>query len=68
MCGAGDVLVMATHGRGHEGWPLGSVAGMLVRAAPVPVLLVRTAKPRELDLELQPVALPGPELLTEIGV
>jgi nucleotide-binding universal stress UspA family protein len=68
MCAPGDVIVLATHGAGHEGWPLGSVAGMLVRAAPVPVLLVRTAKPRELDLLPLPATPPGPELLTEIGV
>jgi nucleotide-binding universal stress UspA family protein len=67
MCAAGDVLVMATHGGGHEGWPIGSVAGMLVRAAPVPVLLVRTATPRELDLMPLATVPPRPELLTEIG-
>jgi nucleotide-binding universal stress UspA family protein len=67
MSAPGDVIVMATHGGGHEGWPLGSVAGMLVRAAPVPVLLVRTAQPRELDLMPLPPALTSAELLTEIG-
>lgn len=39
---AGDVIVMATHGRGGvRRWLLGSVAEEVVRHAPVPVLLVR---------------------------
>ena len=38
----GDVIVMATHGRGGlRRWLLGSVAEEVVRHAPVPVLLVR---------------------------
>ena len=67
MCAPGDVLVMATHGLGHETWPIGGVAGMLVRAAPVPVLLVRTAPPR--DLELAPVSPPlaGRATMTAVG-
>jgi nucleotide-binding universal stress UspA family protein len=41
----GDVLVMTSHGRGGIGrWLLGSVAEKLVRAAPAPVLLVRSAQ------------------------
>jgi nucleotide-binding universal stress UspA family protein len=39
---AGDLLVMASHGRtGISRWFLGSVAEDVVRHAPVPVLLVR---------------------------
>jgi nucleotide-binding universal stress UspA family protein len=39
----GDLVVMATHGRGGlSRWLLGSVAEDVVRQAPVPVLLVRT--------------------------
>jgi nucleotide-binding universal stress UspA family protein len=56
MCAPGDLIVMATHGRGNEGWPIGGVAGMLVRYAPVPLVLVRTAIPRGLDLMPVPVA------------
>lgn len=38
----GDVIVMASHGRGGlSRWLLGSVAEEVVRRAPVPVLLVR---------------------------
>ena len=38
----GDVIVMATHGRGGiRRWLLGSVAEEVVRHSPVPVLLVR---------------------------
>jgi nucleotide-binding universal stress UspA family protein len=38
----GDVIVMATHGRGGlRRWLLGSVAEEVVRRAPVPVLLIR---------------------------
>jgi nucleotide-binding universal stress UspA family protein len=38
----GDVIVMATHGRGGlRRWLLGSVAEEVVRHAPVPVLLIR---------------------------
>ena len=38
----GDVIVMATHGRGGMvRWFLGSVAEEVVRRSPVPVLLVR---------------------------
>lgn len=37
-----DLIVMATHGRsGLKRWVLGSVAERVMRAAPVPVLLVR---------------------------
>jgi nucleotide-binding universal stress UspA family protein len=40
----GDLLVMATHGRGGlERWFLGSVAEAVVRRSVVPVLLVRAA-------------------------
>ena len=40
--GRADLIVMGTHGRGGLGrWLLGSVADAVVRAAPVPVLLVR---------------------------
>jgi nucleotide-binding universal stress UspA family protein len=44
-----DLIVMATHGRsGLKRWVLGSVAERLMRAAPVPLLLVRAmeAAPR----------------------
>jgi nucleotide-binding universal stress UspA family protein len=68
MCGPGDAIVMATHGGGHEGWPIGSVAGMLVRAAPVPVLLVRTAAPRELELVPLLVGSPTAESPAGIGL
>jgi len=38
----GDVIIMATHGRGGlRRWLLGSVAEEVVRHAPVPVLLIR---------------------------
>jgi nucleotide-binding universal stress UspA family protein len=37
-----DLIVMATHGRsGLKWWVLGSVAERVMRAAPVPLLLVR---------------------------
>ena len=40
----GDVVVMATHGRGGMArWFLGSVAEEVARRSPVPVLLVRAA-------------------------
>ena len=40
--GAGDILVMATHGRsGPSRWVMGSVADRLVQVSPIPVLLVR---------------------------
>jgi nucleotide-binding universal stress UspA family protein len=67
ICAPGDVVVMATHGGGHEGWPIGSVAGTLVRSAPVPVLLVRTAASRERDQMPIPAGTSEPQLLTEIG-
>ena len=39
----GDVLVMATHGRGGVSrWLLGSVAEEVARHSPVPVLLIRS--------------------------
>jgi nucleotide-binding universal stress UspA family protein len=42
----GDLLVMATHGRGGLArWFLGSVAEAIVRRASVPVLLVRATPP-----------------------
>ena len=42
MARAGDLVVMATHGRGGlTRWFLGSVAEEVVRRAPVPVLLIR---------------------------
>jgi nucleotide-binding universal stress UspA family protein len=40
----GDVLVIASHGRGGLArWFLGSVAEDVIRSATVPVLLIRTA-------------------------
>lgn len=40
-----DLIVMATHGRSGLGrWVLGSVADRVVRAAHVPVLLIRPAE------------------------
>jgi nucleotide-binding universal stress UspA family protein len=40
----GDLIVMASHGRGGvQRWLLGSVAEKLVREAPVPVMLVPIA-------------------------
>jgi nucleotide-binding universal stress UspA family protein len=42
----GDLLVMATHGRGGLArWFLGSVAEAVVRRASVPVLLIRATPP-----------------------
>ena len=42
----GDVIVMASHGRGGvPRWFLGSVAEAVVRHATVPVLLVRATEP-----------------------
>ena len=42
----GDLLVMATHGRGGlTRWFLGSVAEAIVRRASIPVLLVRATPP-----------------------
>jgi nucleotide-binding universal stress UspA family protein len=39
---AGDLIVMATHGRGGvRRWLIGSVAEEVIRHSPVPVLLVR---------------------------
>lgn len=44
-CGA-DLIAMATHGRsGIRRWVLGSVAETVLRAAPVPVLLLRAKVP-----------------------
>jgi nucleotide-binding universal stress UspA family protein len=46
----GDLIVMASHGRGGvRRWLLGSIAETLVRAAPVPVLLVRAGERHESD-------------------
>jgi nucleotide-binding universal stress UspA family protein len=43
-----DFILMATHGRSGVGrWLLGSVADKVLRASPVPVLLVRTGKQLE---------------------
>lgn len=51
MTRAGDLIVMATHGRGGMArWFLGSVAEDVIRRASVPVLLIRapsTAAPGE---------------------
>lgn len=46
QAGGVDLMVMSTHGRGALGraW-LGSVAAVLVRQAPVPILLVRPEEP-----------------------
>jgi nucleotide-binding universal stress UspA family protein len=41
-CAAGDVLVIASHGRSESLWTLGGVAEKLVREATVPVVLLRT--------------------------
>jgi nucleotide-binding universal stress UspA family protein len=44
--GGADLIAMATHGRtGVRRWVLGSVAETVLRAAPVPVLLVRARIP-----------------------
>ncbi len=49
---ATDILIMSSHGAsGLERWPLGTVAEKVVRAANIPVLLVRPTKE-------QPVATP----------
>ena len=41
-----DLIAMATHGRsGIQRWVLGSVAEAVLRAAPVPVLLLRLGAP-----------------------
>lgn len=43
---ASGLLFMATHGRsGFERWALGSVAEKVLRASPVPMLLVRETAP-----------------------
>ncbi|CAN5744933.1 universal stress protein [soil metagenome] len=43
LAGAGDLLVMTSHGRGGVGrWMLGSVSEKLVRQAKCPVLLIRS--------------------------
>jgi nucleotide-binding universal stress UspA family protein len=48
----GDVIVMATHGRGGlRRWLLGSVAEEVVRHSPVPVLLVRADSIRSDQVE-----------------
>jgi nucleotide-binding universal stress UspA family protein len=40
-----DLIVMATHGRsGLKRWILGSVAERVMRAAPVPLLLVKNLR------------------------
>jgi nucleotide-binding universal stress UspA family protein len=45
-----DLVAMATHGRGGIGrWVYGSVADKVLRAAPVPVLVVRPTVPVEAD-------------------
>jgi nucleotide-binding universal stress UspA family protein len=67
--GGADLVVMATHGRGpvERAW-LGSVADHLVRALPVPVLLVRPVDARDADFTVPPtprrvvVSLDGSEL------
>ncbi|MFN8535400.1 MAG: universal stress protein [Dehalococcoidia bacterium] len=42
----GGVIVIATHGRsGLTRWAMGSVADRVVRHAPIPVLLIRSAQP-----------------------
>ena len=56
----GDVIVMATHGRGGvTRWFLGSVAEEVVRHAPVPVLLVRALP--------VPAAVEAPKAATTAG-
>jgi nucleotide-binding universal stress UspA family protein len=46
-----DLIVMTTHGRsGLSRWVWGSVADKLLRAAPVPVLLVRSKTPERPQL------------------
>ncbi len=56
----GDVIVMATHGRGGmKRWFLGSVAEEVVRHAPVPVLLVRALP--------VPAAVEAPKAATTAG-
>jgi nucleotide-binding universal stress UspA family protein len=41
-----DLIAMSTHGRsGMARWLIGSVADKVVRASPLPVLLVRPAEP-----------------------
>lgn len=67
--GAVDVIAMSTHGRsGVQRWVLGSVAEHVLRAAPVPVLLVRAlaaasaekaAPAPEQRLRLQPGEVPA---------
>jgi nucleotide-binding universal stress UspA family protein len=43
---SGGMIVMATHGRSGMGrWVLGSVADRVVRASPLPVLLLRATAP-----------------------
>jgi nucleotide-binding universal stress UspA family protein len=60
-----DLVVMTTHGRGALGRALfGSVADRIVRAAPVPVLLIRpdVAAPEKMNIRRLLVPLDGSEL------
>jgi nucleotide-binding universal stress UspA family protein len=42
-----DLIIMTSHGRsGIMSWATGSIASKLLQAAPVPLLLVRAAKPK----------------------
>jgi nucleotide-binding universal stress UspA family protein len=60
----GDLLVMASHGRGGaKRWLLGSVAEKLIREAPVPVVIVPPAERRDERRPAEdaaPVASPAP--------
>jgi nucleotide-binding universal stress UspA family protein len=57
----GDVIVMASHGRGGlSRWLLGSIAEDVLRHAPVPVLLVRAGTEAIPDAGTRPVAAVAP--------
>ena len=50
-----DIILMATHGRsGITRWVLGSVADKVLRASPIPVLLVRTGTSDDLVYDKWP--------------
>jgi nucleotide-binding universal stress UspA family protein len=67
-----DLILMASHGRsGSKRWALGSVAGKILNAANIPVLLVRTGIPGQIPYDEWPkvtiiVPLDGSELAESV--
>jgi nucleotide-binding universal stress UspA family protein len=67
-----DLILMASHGRsGSKRWALGSVAGKILHAANIPVLLVRTGIPEQIPYDEWPkrtiiVPLDGSELAESV--